>query len=147
MVFKVEITHLCVGQGLSVVTDITRPDDSRYLLLFDLGSTVGGQVFYGWALETLSQKIIANDHTINYVHISHLDKDHYNKFHKLSQIHNQTYKRKITVDRLVVGGVGSDAQQVRNRKDRLEREFADYTVGECIFVTCMVGRGAVWRKR
>lgn len=138
MAFKVEITHLCVGQGLSVITDITLPDSSRYLLLFDLGSHGGGTEFYGEALRTISEKVRANQNTLNYVHISHLDKDHYNKFKKLIHVHEDS----ITIERLVVGGVGSNTRESEKRINRLRAELENYTVEECIFVTCMSGQGS-----
>jgi len=138
MGFKVEITHLCVGLGLSVVTDITLPDGGKYLLLFDLGSTVGGPDFYGEALDTLSEMIGANGDTINYVHISHLDRDHYNKFRKLRELHG----RLITVERLVVGGVGSNADEIRVRKVRLEEQLEGYgLVNGCYYVDSGVSEG------
>lgn len=142
MGFKVEITHLCVGLGLSVVTDITLPDGGKYLLLFDLGSTVGGPDFYGKALDTLSKKIEANGDTIGYVHISHLDRDHFNKFHKLSAKHG----RMITIENLVIGGVGSDAQAVGNRKNSVLREFAGYSLVNVSYVDCLIGRGWPYGK-
>lgn len=138
MGFKVEITHLCVGQGLSVVTDITLPDGSKYLLLFDLGSSIGGRPFYDGALQTLSEKIGANGDTINYVHISHLDLDHYNKFRKLRQVHGSL----ITVECLVVGGVGSKDDEIKARKDRLQKKLEGYhLVNDCCYVDSGVGMG------
>lgn len=137
MGFKVEITHLCVGQGLSVVTDITYPESNRYLLLFDLGSILGGRPFYGEALRTLSEKIGANQDTINYMHISHLDKDHYNRLQWLAAVHG----REITIDRLVIGGVGNNEVMLEKRNRNLERELSGYMVRESYYADCLVGRG------
>ena len=115
MAFKITFGHLAVGQGLAAFTDLSYGDQGRFLALMDLGSSAGGKDFYQDSLNQIINAVYKNNHTLNYVHISHLDADHYNLFPHLGAQYLERYGKRITIARFGIGGAGlMDPQQIQN---------------------------------
>lgn len=108
--YKLKITHLCVGLGLSVLIELnyTHPinGDRHYVGLLDCGSITGGSTFYEPALQKIITAVNNNGGIIDYLHISHFDEDHYNKLGKLAQLYQSAYRVRITVRKLFFGCTG-----------------------------------------
>lgn len=107
--YKLKITHLCVGLGLSVLIELDYMDtiQKHYVGLLDCGSITGGRKFYGPALEKIIEAVHCNNGYINYLHISHFDADHYNLLENLAKSYRRKYNTGIEVIKLCFGCVGN----------------------------------------
>lgn len=105
--YKLKITHLCVGLGLSVLIELEYGSPvQRFVGLLDCGSIVGGQDFWEPALCKIATAVMANGNQLNYVHISHFDADHYNLLNKLGVWFLNNYKMKMKMEKIFFGCVG-----------------------------------------
>lgn len=94
MAYRLEITHFSVGQGLCVLIQL-RSDSGVFLGLLDMGTLSNADIYANEAIESIQNVLDNNDKILNYVHISHLDSDHYNLFKKLSI---------VRIKKLIIGG-------------------------------------------
>jgi len=114
--YNLKITHLCVGLGLSVLTeleyDYKMPAGSkkRFVALFDFGSNNGGNVFCLDAANKIMAAVSKNENVLNYVHISHFDADHYNKLGWLGKRYEEVCKTKIIIKNFIFGCLGQEKE-------------------------------------
>lgn len=132
----VEITHLAVGMGLSVVAEIYG-ESENHLIIMDCGS-VSRKEFYGNAIETLCEIIERNGSKIDRVYISHIDSDHINKFKFLSGEFYKKYGNMITSDKLIVGGMGPYNQMGKVKVNRVAKFIHSH---EIVYLTEGYGCG------
>lgn len=109
MAYEMAITHFAVGQGLCVMIELKyiakENYEDNYLALIDMGATpIIPQAHIG--VEKVNSKIDSNGGILDYVHISHLDSDHYNLFKELKDLTH--------VKTLIIGGVNKSNPVIIN---------------------------------
>lgn len=95
MAYDLKITHFSVGQGLCVLIHLQRDVPNTFLGLLDMGTLSNQRIYAADAITSIQSVINSNSGVLDYVHISHLDSDHYNLFKKLSI---------TSIKKLVIGG-------------------------------------------
>ena len=105
--FGLRITHLCVGQGLSVLLQLKYQDENgqpaKFVGLLDCGSSAGGKTFCGPALDKIAEAVSENQDTLDYIHISHFDNDHYNLLVNFGIGYPDLYGTRVQVKKMVFG--------------------------------------------
>ena len=119
--FDLDITTLCVGQGLSVLIELKYQGGS-FVGLLDCGTAQKSKTNYKAAITKIKNAIINNGNKLNYLHISHFDKDHYN----LLEILSQEFGRKIPLDKVVFGSVADDCSEIREKVETYKRTISEY---------------------
>lgn len=123
--YHLKITHLCVGQGLSVLIELEYENENgqgRFVGLLDCGSLAGGERFWGPALGQIDEAVSKNGNMLNYVHISHFDRDHYNLLNRLGDGYAEQHGKKISIERMYFGCTGN--RNINQIKERIMNSFA-----------------------
>ena len=105
--YNLTITHLCVGLGLSVLIRLRYNDGNTFLALLDCGSIVGADYVCGTALQTIADEVWDHGNVLDYVHISHFDRDHYNKLKELGESYLRQYGEYIRIKKMIFGCAGN----------------------------------------
>lgn len=122
--YHLKITHLCVGQGLSVLIELEYENENgqgRFVGLLDCGSLAGGERFWGPALSRIDEAVSKNENVLNYVHISHFDCDHYNLLEKLGARYDKQHGEQISIERMYFGCTGD--QDIDQIKESIRNSF------------------------
>lgn len=106
--YDLTITHLCVGLGLSVLIKLSYNDKKdTFLALLDCGSIVGANYVCGTALQKIADEVKAHENVLDYVHISHFDRDHYNKLKELGEGYCSQNREHIKIKKMIFGCAGN----------------------------------------
>lgn len=103
--YELTITHLSMGLGLSVLIKLNY-NDGRFLGLLDCGSIVGAQMVCNDALQKIANEVEGNQNVLNYVHISHFDRDHYNMLKNLGEGYAERHRTRIQIEKMIFGCTG-----------------------------------------
>ncbi len=127
--YALQITHLCIGLGLSVLIELENGGSKCFLGLLDCGSVTGESGFWDKALEQIITAVDNRGGCIDYLHISHFDKDHYNKLENLAGLYMEKHKdkpaAKIKVKKVIFGCLGQKNQAEIKGKMKSYFDVAD----------------------
>ncbi len=106
--YKLTVTHLCMGLGLSVLIKLSYNNKKdTFLALLDCGSIVGANYVCKTALEKIANEVKGNGNVLDYVHISHFDRDHYNQLKVLGEGYLGQYDECIRIKKMIFGCTGN----------------------------------------
>ena len=132
MAYELKITHFAVGQGLCVVVTLRNDiGELFYLGILDMGSS-NGITYAHTTINSLTTLIKENHGKINYVLVSHQDKDHYNLFESLATKYKSFNPENpiIMIEKLLLGFSpvpnGGPAKAIFERLYNIKPEFVYY---------------------
>lgn len=107
-----------MGQGLCVFIDLNyqyATENKRFLAILDMGSTSPYDTKTTDSIKTIDEEINNNNKTVNYIHISHYDNDHYGLFCQLKNLSK--------IERLCIGGVNKDFSFTKADQDEMIKKI------------------------